>query len=173
MKNLEVNVGDKKIVLNLPESINEVNLDYLKAVTKEVIIEQNYALVALCVSDKLSVLLNTKQREVNVKGISILVDANDPNNVLKSKSGDKLICSPTDLMRGYEVTAVRNILSPGKVAAFVKNDPTLTKTVFTTNTETVWLVTFKLIPLHDIHGSYTTDCELTKEDLAAIKYYCE
>lgn len=172
MKNLDVNVGGKKIKLNLPESISEVNFDYLKAVTKEVVVEQNYALVALCVSDKLAVLINSKQREVNVKGISILVEANDPNNVLESKPGDKLICSPTDLMRGYEVTAVRNVLSPSKVAMLVKSDVELSKTIFTTNTESVWLVTFKLIPLHDIHGSYT-DSELTSEDKKAINYYCE
>lgn len=172
MKNLDVNVGGKKIKLNLPESISEVNFDYLKAVTKEVVVEQNYALVALCVSDKLSVLINSKQREVNVKGIAILVEANDPNNVLASKPGDKLICSPTDLMRGYEVTAVRNVLSPSKVSMLVKNDVELSKTIFTTNTESVWLVTFKLIPLHDIHGSYT-DSELTSEDKKAINYYCE
>lgn len=172
MKNLDVNVGGKKIKLNLPESISEVNFDYLKAVTKEVVVEQNYALVALCVSDKLAVLINSKQREVNVKGISILVEANDPNNVLESKPGDKLICSPTDLMRGYEVTAIRNILSPSKVAMLVKSDVELSKTIFTTNTESVWLVTFKLIPLHDIHGSYT-DSELTSEDKKAINYYYE
>ena len=172
MKNLDVNVGGKKIKLNLPESISEVNFDYLKAVTKEVVVEQNYALIALCVSDKLSILINSKQKEVNVKGIGILVKANDPNNVLKSKSGDKVICSPTDLMRGYEVTAVRNILSPSKVASFVKLDNELSKTIFTTNTESVWLVTFKLVPLHDIHGSYT-DYELTSEDKKAINYYCE
>lgn len=172
MKNLDVNVGGKKIKLNLPESISEVNFDYLKAVTKEVVVEQNYALVALCVSDKLAVLINSKQREVNVKGISILVEANDPNNVLESKPGDKLICSPTDLMRGYEVTAVRNILSPSKIAMLVKSDNELSKTIFTTNTESVWLVTFKLIPLHDIHGSYT-DSELTSEDKKAINYYYE
>ena len=172
MKNLDVNVGCKKIKLNLPESISEVNFDYLKAVTKEVVVEQNYALVALCVSDKLSVLINSKQREVNVKGIAILVEANDPNNTLESKPGDKVICSPTDLMRGYEVTAVRNILSPSKVAMLVKSDMELSKTIFTTNTESVWLVTFKLIPLHDIHGSYT-DSELTSEDKKAINYYCE
>lgn len=172
MKNLDVNVGGKKIKLNLPESISEVNFDYLEAVTKEVVVEQNYALVALCVSDKLSVLINSKQREVNVKGISILVKANDPNNTLKSKPGDKLICSPTDLMRGYEVTAIRNILSPSKVAMLVKSDIELSKTIFTTNTESVWLVTFKLVPLHDIHGSYTTS-ELTDEDKKAINYYCE
>lgn len=172
MKNLDVNVGGKKIKLNLPESISEVNFDYLKAVTKEVVVEQNYALVALCVSDKLAVLINSKQREVNVKGISILVEANDPNNVLESKPGDKLICSPTDLMRGYEVTAIRNILSPSKVAMLVKSDNELSKTIFTTNTESVWLVTFKLIPLHDIHGSYT-DSELTSEDKKAINYYYE
>lgn len=172
MKNLDVNVGGKKIKLNLPESISEVNFDYLKAVTKEVVVEQNYALVALCVSDKLSVLINSKQREVNVKGIAILVEANDPNNTLISKPGDKVICSPTDLMRGYEVTAVRNVLSPSKVAMLVKNDVELSKTIFTTNTESVWLVTFKLVPLHDIHGSYT-DSELTSEDKNAINYYCE
>lgn len=172
MKNLDVNVGGKKIKLNLPESISEVNFDYLKAVTKEVVVEQNYALIALCVSDKLSILINSKQKEVNVKGIGILVKANDPNYVFKSKPGDKVICSPTDLMRGYEVTAVRNILSPSKVASFVKLDNELSKTIFTTNTESVWLVTFKLVPLHDIHGSYT-DYELTSEDKKAINYYCE
>ena len=172
MKNLDVNVGGKKIKLNLPESISEVNFDYLKAVTKEIVVEQNYALVALCVSDKLSVLINSKQREVNVKGISILVEANDPNNILTSKPGDKLICSPTDLMRGYEVTAIRNILSPSKVAMLVKSDAELSKNIFTTNTEPVWLVTFKLIPLNNIHGSYT-DCDLTSEDKKAINYYYE
>ena len=172
MKNLDVNVGGKKIKLNLPESISEVNFDYLKAVTKEVVVEQNYALVALCVSDKLSVLINSKQQEVNVKGIAILVKANDPNYTCKSKPGDKIICSPTDLMRGYEVTAVRNVISPSKVAMLVKSDMELSKTIFTTNTESVWLVTFKLIPLHDIHGSYT-DSELTSEDKKAINYYCE
>ena len=172
MKNLDVNVGGKKIKLNLPESISEVNFDYLKAVTKEIVVEQNYALVALCVSDKLSVLINSKQREVNVKGISILVEANDPNNTLTSKPGDKLICSPTDLMRGYEVTAIRNILSPSKVAMLVKSDAELSKNIFTTNTEPVWLVTFKLIPLNNIHGSYT-NCDLTSEDKKAINYYYE
>lgn len=172
MKDLTVNVGDKSVTLHLPEKISEISLDYLKAVTKEVVIENNYALVALCVSDRLATLINTKTKDVNVKGIAILVDKNDPANIVKSKPGNKLICSPTDIMRGYEVTSSANILSPGKVAAFVNSDEELRKNVFIKNTGIVWLVTFKLVPLHDIHGSYD-DVEMSEADSNAIKQYYE
>ena len=155
MLNVNVEGSGKGNILSLPTTIDEVSLDYLTGVTSDVRIEPNYALVALCVSDKLSTLCSNsnKNKSIDVKGISIFVRSNDPNKAIDVLPGEKLICAPTDIMLGHEVIAPTNILSPSKVAKLVNSTKELSAKIFT-YTEHIWLVTFKLVPLNAIHGSY-------------------
>ena len=169
MLNVNVEGSGKGSVLSLPTTIDEVSLDYLTGVTSDVRIEPNYALVALCVSDKLSTLCSNsnKNKSIDVKAISVFVRSNDPNKAIDVLPGEKLICAPTDIMMGHEVTAPRNVLSPSKVAKLVNSTKELSAKIFT-YTEYIWLVTFKLVPLNAIHGSYR---KLTTEEEHAQENY--
>lgn len=154
MITINVEGSDKSRVLNLPTTIDEITLDYLNGVTSDVRIEPNYALVALLVSDKLSTLcVPNNKKSIDVKAIAVLVRANDPNNVGEAQVGEKLICAPTDIMMGHEVTSPMNVLSPSKVSKLIASDKALLARIYS-YTEPVWLVTFKLVPLNTIHGSY-------------------
>ena len=155
MLNVNVTGSGKGSFLSLPTTIDEVSIEYLTGVTSDVRIEPNYALVALCVSDKLSTLCSNsnKNKNIDVKAISIFVRSNDPHKAIDVLPGEKLICAPTDIMIGHEVTAPRNILSPSKVTKLVNSTKELSAKIFT-YTEHIWLVTFKLVPLNAIHGSY-------------------
>lgn len=168
MKNLNVKVGVKDVVLNLPTSINEITIDYLNAVTKEVKIEKHYALVALCINEKLNIMCDAKKKNVDVKGVAILVNLNDPNKNMNCIAGEKLIISPTDLMMGNEVACKNNVLSPSKVISTITSDKSLISSIFS-HTETVYLVSFKLVPLSSIHGSYSND-ELEFDKTIVEKY---
>lgn len=173
MLNVNVEGSGKGSYLSLPTTIDEVSLDYLTGVTSDVRIEPNYALVALCVSDKLSTLCSNsnKNKSIDVKAISVFVRSNDPNKAIDVLPGEKLICAPTDIMMGHEVTAPRNVLSPSKVAKLVNSTKELSAKIFT-YTEHIWLVTFKLVPLNAIHGSYKNLSaeEVHLQDSYASKY---
>lgn len=171
MLNVNVTGSGKGSFLSLPTTIDEVSIEYLTGVTSDVRIEPNYALVALCVSDKLSTLCSNKNKNIDVKAISIFVRSNDPNKAIDVLPGEKLICAPTDIMMGHEVTAPRNVLSPSKVAKLVNSTKELSAKIFT-YTEHIWLVTFKLVPLSAIHGSYMnlTSDEVKLQETLASKY---
>lgn len=163
MITINVEGSGKSRVLNLPTTIDEITLDYLNGVTSDVRIEPNYALVALLVSDKLSVLcVPNNKKNIDVKAIAVLVRTNDPHEYSEAKTGEKLICAPTDIMMGHEVTSPRNVLSPSKVAKLITSDKALLSKIYS-YTEPVWLTTFKLVPLNAIHGSYKN---IDKEELA-------
>ena len=173
MLNVNVTGSGKGSFLSLPTTIDEVSIEYLTGVTSDVRIEPNYALVALCVSDKLSTLCSNsnKNKPVDVKAISIFVRSNDPHKAIDVLPGEKLICAPADIMIGHEVTAPRNILSPSKVAKLVNSTKELSAKIFT-YTEYIWLVTFKLVPLSAIHGSYKnlTSDEVKLQETLASKF---
>ena len=153
MKDLNVNVGDKNVELHLPTKLSEIKLDYLQAVTRNVVIEKNYALVALCVNGTLATFANMTKKNVDVSATVILVDYNDPSLVLHSNVGNVVICSPTDIMRGYEVSSPVNVLAPSKVIGLISKDKQLLTDIFK-HLEHIYLITFKLVPISDIHGSY-------------------
>ena len=172
MLNVNVTGSGKGSFLSLPTTIDEVSIEYLTGVTSDVRIEPNYALVALCVSDKLSTLCsNNNKKSIDVKAISVFVRSNDPHKAIDVLPGEKLICAPTDIMMGHEVTAPRNVLSPSKVAKLVNSTKELSAKIFT-YTEHIWLVTFKLVPLNAIHGSYKNidALEVKAQDNYASKY---
>lgn len=171
MKDLIINVGDKDVELHLPTKLSEIKLDYLQAVTRNVVIEQNYALVALCVNGTLATFANMTKKNVDVSATVIIVDYNDPSHKIHSANGNVAICAPTDIMRGYEVASPMNVLAPSKVMGLINMDKQVLTSLFT-HTERVYLVTFKLVPISDIHGSYNNppvDPEITK----IISNYCK
>lgn len=171
MKDLNVNVGGKNVELHLPTKLSEISLDYLKAVTSNVVIEKNYALVALCVNGTLATFANMTKKNVDVSATSILVSANCDTNALASSDGDIVICSPTDIMRGYEVSSPMNVLAPSKVMGLITQDKQLLSEIFK-HTERIYLVSFKLVPIHDIHGSYTNK-EVSQRIKDIVSSYCK
>lgn len=167
MLNVNVITGNKEAVLQLPTAISEITTDYLNAVTADVHIEPNWALIALCVSDKLSVLCASKKPSVDVKGVGIFIRANDPNKIVDVRAGEKIIAAPTDIMMGMEVTAPANILSPSKVTNMCASTKELISKIYS-YVQPVWLVTFKLVPLNTIHGSYRNLSDEEYKDQKAI-----
>lgn len=171
MKDLNVNVGGKNVELHLPTKLNEISLDYLNAVTSNVVIEKNYALVALCVNGTLATFANMTKKNVDVSATVKIIRFNDPSNNINSNAGNIAICAPTDIMRGYEVSSPMNVLAPSKVMGLITQDKQLLTELFK-HTEHIYLVTFKLVPLTDIHGSYTNN-EISQEIKDIVSIYCK
>lgn len=165
-----------KSCLNVPTSLSEINYDYLREVTSNVNIEQFYALVACCVFGSFEQRFSSDKKKDTMGAAFILVKANDPSGKFITKDGDKLICSPQEVMLGNEVVVPANILSSSSVLKEVskaKDNKTIAAVKINLNTISnstpyhdfknpinhvpFYTISFKLIPISAIHGSYTND----------------
>lgn len=170
-----------KRTLNLPTSLNEISINYLSAVTSDVVIAPNYAIVAYIISAPLGVICDTKNDKGVARAAFKLVRMNNPTNAIDIYNGQMLIAAGTDIMRGIEITSPKNILSTNKIISLVRscdkdeNGKSIKNPHLQFNTHyntVVYTVGFKLVPLCDIHGSYvnlTEDAIKNIDD--AIKTY--
>lgn len=161
---------------NVPTSADEITLDYIDAVTSHIRLSPNYAIVAVIIAAKPFVLCdkNPKQSD-GARAMFKLVRKNDPNNVIYAEPGELIICAGTDVMRGIELTAINNVLNTNRVRQFIsscgKTDKGISRNPYTdlsnpiSSTE-LYTVTFKCVPLCDIHGSYK---KLNADESASVK----
>jgi len=169
--------------LSIPTTLKEVTEDYLKAVTINVVPEKYWAVVAVICRTDLATLCNDSKKNGTVSATYKLVKKNDPDNGISALDGSILLCEGTAVMRGIEIAAPDNVLAPSKIIEYVKTHNEVVrrsedKINFANGKfyNTIMFVTFKLIPLNDIHGWYTetpftgSDFDVDKANSIVKKY---
>lgn len=170
--------GEELSVLHVPTSLNEIKLDYLKAVTADVKLAPHYALVACIIRATIGTRFCATKKKDLASGLFMLVDKNDVNNVCSAEPGEIIISAATDVLRGYDVPSPKNVLSDTNVFREICKADSLIKGRNTnpyidiTNKYydiPVYTISFKIIPLSDIHGAY--DKNIVINESAKDEYF--
>ena len=145
----------RNYVINVPTNFKEVNFDELLNVVRNIKVSEHYAMIALCQSFTPFnlALLGTKGKDVNVPVSANFVKANDPNNKIDAKAGDKVIISRSDLEMSIHLS-VKFGLSTSSIGATIADNPSVA-TMLRANpvdengniVKEVIAIEFKLVPL--------------------------
>ena len=156
MKNFKVNGDLGEFELNLPESLEEIPVDYFKECTDFVHPAPNYALVAVVYKDSLNLILTAakKKEGANVQIIPVFVKAGDTDSeFIKSlELGDKIVVSGSDLSIGNHINSPYNKITPNTIVNVCQNaGREFYQSTLGLNTP-ICLVEFKLIPISAIRS---------------------
>ena len=153
--------GKKSITL--PTSIKEITPDYLVAITNEILVADNYSLIALCHKEKLSSFIlagRNKKNQVNTSVVPLFVKrgAPSPGRTYTSfesnfTAGDKLIITPSDMMTGLHVRVPMNTLTVEGFLNAIDGDGYAFQNA-TKNASDVYFLEFKIVPNCAIQGVY-------------------
>lgn len=156
MKNFKVNGALGEFELSLPESLEEIPVDYFKECTDFVHPAPNYALVAIVYKDSLNLILTAgkKKEGANVAIIPIFIKcgATDSEFINSLNIGDKIVISGSDLSIGNHINSPYNKITPGNIIDICKDaGQSFYKKTLTDETP-ICLVEFKIVPIHAIHS---------------------
>ena len=155
MKNFLVNGNLGRFNINLPESLEEISLEYLNSCTTFVHPAPNYALVGIVYKDSLSLILTAskKTRPTNVSIIPIFIKAgqSDSDFINDLKLGDKIVIAGSDLSLGHDIKSPYNKITPDNVVSLCEGDKEIYKDALGMN-KPVCFLGFKLVPVNAIHG---------------------
>ena len=160
MKEFTIINDDKAIEFKFPTSMDEVSAEYLKDVTRNIHIADNYSLVGIIYHESLaSVILARKQAKKSITSgvVPIFIKAgNTDNEFIQSCSiKDKIIIPSSQLNLGYHVACPTNVLSLDYFIRKLDNDVTVAKRYNNTyGREECFFIEFKIVPNCDIVGFY-------------------
>jgi hypothetical protein len=139
-------------ILTLPTNLKEITPEYLKAVTADVEVSDNYSLIGVCYRETLSAILLTykqNKKQISTAVVPIFVKSN--NTTCKAECGDKLIVAPSQIALGHHVAAPANKLTISNFLFYTDKDYNALQNA---TTEYVYFLEFKIIPNCDIIGIY-------------------
>lgn len=162
MKTFKIEAGNRTITYSFPENFSEISIDYLKDVTKEVEIADNYTLIGLVYTEKLSnIIMSFKQKKNNISSgvipIFIKSGKTDSEFIKNAHITDKVIISNTQLSLGHHVRCKNNQLDIDKFLQYISDDAYAYKRSIDENIGKVCFLEFKLVPNCDIVGFYVAD----------------
>ena len=139
---------------NLPTELEEITNDYLKYVTKDVDVADNYVLVALCYREKLSSIIMTARNnktEITSSVVPVFIKHGEINNefIKQIKTGQSLIVAPSQLALGHHVVCPDNTLNISLLVNSLNGDNNAYMRA-TKHKEYVYFLEFKIIPAIDI-----------------------
>lgn len=145
---------------HFPTSLEEISVDYLKAVTENVNIADHHTLVGIVYHEKLFDIIVSRKR--NQKGLTagvvpifIRAGKTDSEFIQSAECRDKLIIPSTSLSLGYHVAAPKNVLSLDYFIRAIDGDNSLAKRYDNNyGNEQCFFVEFKIIPNVEIKGVY-------------------
>lgn len=151
--------SDKKITLNLPTSLEDISVDYLKDCVECVDVPDEHSIIGIVYRNTLSeLLLLTKKQQTTTNIIPIFVKsgATSSNMIESAKTREKVICTGTDLARGYHVISPGNVLNPDYISSLLSQNKNNYATMYDKEYSKTYFyfVEFKLVPNCDIHGVY-------------------
>lgn len=158
MLKFELNIDDVTKVVTLPTSLSEVSPEYLNEVSKNVIISDDYSLVALVYRESVANLVLTasqKRKDSSINVVPLFVrSGNTSAEYIKSiESGSKLIVASSDLALGHHVACPTNKITINEVIGNCLKD----KMIYMKSKDfkdNCCFIEFKLIPNCNIHGCY-------------------
>ncbi len=161
MEDFRIESENVDILLSLPTSIDEIDAEYLKNITKNVNVAPHYTLVGVVFHETLSSFIMTykqKRKNVSVGVIPIFIKCGKCDNefINSVTLKDKLIIAPTQLSLGHQVATPGNVLAINYFTNLLDRDVNSYKKSIGKNKE-VYFIEFKLVPNSDIVGYYTND----------------
>lgn len=155
MKEFNVTIKERNVIISIPTSIDEVKKEYLENISKHIGVGDEHSLIALVYKVNLAYILNTK-RKIKDSVSSIIpvfvktgATENDFVNSLNTK--DVLVVSASDISIGHHVGNIANTLSLGNVVNALNTNKELIKNSLI-DQDNYYLIEFKIIPNCAIHG---------------------
>lgn len=109
---------------NIPQSINDINFEYLQDVVKGVSIAKHYCIVALLTTAKISDLIDTKNNHTgNTKFVVVKFREDTSNDIIEK--GKIAIIAPSDVFNGIDCNNTKNELFGFNIKEFIDSDPLL------------------------------------------------
>ena len=145
---------------HFPTSIEEIDADYLKAVTSNVHVAEHHSLIGIVYHEKLFDIIVSRKR--NQKGLTagvvpifIKAGKTDTDFIQNAECKDKLIIPSSSLSLAYHVAAPKNVLSLDYFIRAIDSDNSLAKRYDNNyGNEQCYFVEFKIIPNNEIKGLY-------------------
>lgn len=166
---ITLNSSKQKFALNVPTQLSEITPEYLAKVTNHIHLCDNYAMIALVLTTKLSeycyTLNNPKAKDAQVGVTPMIVKFKTSDDVhVDFNPNDIAIISNTELERGYHVN-VPSMISSDKVGSYIMEDEDLRKAIQIGELKNengerlgdnyIKLIQFKIVPISSITGSFT------------------
>lgn len=158
MVTFETNGKVGQLVLQLPNSLNDLTEELITKAAPRVEIADNYSLIAVCYREKIANIIlasNQKKNEMSASVVSMFVKggATDNNYCKNLKCGDTLIVSGSDIALGFHVGSPANQYTIDQLLRAVDGD----KDAYTNALKIgdyCYFLEFKIIPNVAIHGNY-------------------
>lgn len=156
MKNFKVNGTLGEFELSLPESLEEIPVDYFKECTEFVHPAPNYALVAIVYKDSLNLILTAAKKKegtsVAIVPVFIKAGTTDSEFINDLNIGDKVVISASDLSIGNHINSPYNKITPDNIVRVCQNaGREFYQSTLELNTP-ICLVEFKLVPVGAIRS---------------------
>lgn len=155
MKTFNVDGTNGRYYVNLPQSVEEIGVDYLKTCTDYIQVAPNYAVVAIVYKDSLSFVLTASKKKTptNIAVIPVFIKSGDcDSEFIKSLNiGDRIVISSSDLSIGHHINSPYNKITPNHVINVCDGDKDIYKEAIAVK-EPVCFLEFKLVPISAIHA---------------------
>lgn len=160
MVKFETNGNLGKVVMNIPTTIEEITPEYLKNVTADVKVADNYSLIAIIYRETLAnvILAGRKKNNTITTGVvpvMVKQGAHDAGFFDNLNTGDKVIIAASDIAMGHHVTVPNNRLTINNILAYIEGDKSAYQNAMKC-TGVCCFIEFKLVPNCNIHGFYST-----------------
>lgn len=158
----------KDFGINIPTDIAEITSDMLDAILDNVVVAKHYCVIALCQTESLFGVINSKTATVEVKPIIAKISEED-SNLINMKQMQQIIIDRSTIERGYHLYLKNNVLSPQFINEYITNDTELTRSITVgtfgqnqgyTKGQKVWFLEFKIIAVNDLRAAI----DLTKSN---------
>ena len=158
MVKFETNGKHGHVFVKFPSSVEEITPEYLKGVTDEIDVADNYTLIALCHKEKLSTFIaasRNKSNQISTSVIPIIAKQGKTDSVFHTEMnvGDIILISPSQMAMGLHVNVPKNILNMNHLIKATDGDGYAHKNALKYS-QYVYFLEFKLVPNCDIIGRY-------------------
>lgn len=161
MKRFLVNTKDgSEVEFNFPTSLNELTEDVLTDIVSNIEVADNYALIALCYSEKLSNMLmtsrvNKKEAKIKVTPIFVKAGKTDVAFINNAKCGQRVISMQSQIALGIHINVPGNKLTINYFSTVVNESADreiYNKELQNPDQSECIFIEFKLVPICDITG---------------------
>lgn len=170
MKEFIVDTKDgRKVIFNFPNSIKEISNDYLTKITDTIHVADNYTLIALCYTEKLSKIIlaaraSKKDSKIKVTPIFIKAGNCDIDFIKNATIKQRVVSMPSQISLGTHVTVPNHRLTLDTFGLAVSNsadNDTYQKECANEDQRECIFIEFKIIPNSDIMALVDFDVKST------------